>query len=136
MILFAIVRLCGLRFHGTPGEIPGAIWFYLWQQIEACVAVTMLSLTAFRSFFIGARPRPNQARPWVPSTARVVARRQKRTAFDHRLDDLPLPSATLTGFSQTILSDQVTHLSDEEIAVITRPLSIRIEQGRRRTSEN
>lgn len=45
----------------------------MWQQGDACVAVTRLLLTVFRSIFVAIRPNGNgnKADPWVPSTARL-----------------------------------------------------------------
>ena len=63
MILMAITRLSGVHsYRGSFDEI----WILLWQQIEACIAVTMLSLTAFRSVFVEAKPGSDKAIPSVP----------------------------------------------------------------------
>ena len=96
MILMAITRLCGLHYRGSFDNI----WNFLWQQIEACIAVTMLSLTAFRSIFVEAKPGSDKVSPWLPSTARLLARRKKSHISDRHLDNLTIPSATLTGLSQ------------------------------------
>lgn len=49
MAFTASVRVSGLKFRGTFDEV----WLFAWQHIEACVAVAMISLTAFRSVFVG-----------------------------------------------------------------------------------
>ncbi|MCJ1471802.1 hypothetical protein MMC13_000443 [Lambiella insularis] len=48
MAIVACVRVSGLEINATFDEI----WLFVWQQIEACVAVAMLSGTAFRSIFV------------------------------------------------------------------------------------
>ncbi|KAL8990577.1 MAG: hypothetical protein Q9169_008088 [Polycauliona sp. 2 TL-2023] len=78
-------------------------WIFMWQQIEACVAVTMLSLTAFRSVFIQAKPsvNRNKAMPWIPSTRRLLGKHKRPKTGEHqRLDDISIPSATSTGLSR------------------------------------
>lgn len=103
MIIAAIVRLSTIRYHGKP-EAP---WSLMWHHIEACVAVTMLSLTAFRSVFVGAKPDVdhNKASPWVPSTDRLLRRLKKPITGDQqRQDDLNISSTVLTDLSPTFSS--------------------------------
>ena len=109
MILVAITRLSGLHYKGSFDEI----WILLWQQIEACIAVTMLSLTAFRSIFVEPKPSPNKARPWLPSTARLRARRKKSNYPTQDLDEVFIPSATITGLSRVFHRKEEASLFDE-----------------------
>lgn len=118
--LMVITRLSGRYYHGKYDNI----WVFLWQHIEACTAVTMLSLTAFRSVFVEAKPGPNKARPWVPSTARLLARRKKAIFPNPHLDDLPIPSATLTGLSGGLGRHEAEKSMEEGITTETPPLSI------------
>lgn len=101
MTFTAIVRRAGLKYHGTLDTV----WLFTWHHIEACVAVIMISITAFRSIYVSsqqtsrARKRLADNKPWYSSP--VAAIRRKR-ALDHRDEDfvagLPtIPSATLTG---------------------------------------
>ena len=46
MIIIAIIRIS--RVHAADFEI----WASFWQQFEGCIAVLMLSLTAFRTVFV------------------------------------------------------------------------------------
>jgi len=99
MAVTASVRVSGLKFHGTFDEV----WLFLWQQIEACVAVATISLTAFRSVFVASatsRARKEGARkPWYSSTVELINRRRKeRNRDEEAMRGLPIiPSATLTG---------------------------------------
>ena len=119
MIIMAITRLSGLQYRGKYDST----WVFLWQQIEACTAVTILSLTAFRSFFVGSRPDPNKARSWVPSTRRLLRRPKQSTSTGPGLDELVIPSATLTGFSWVPRRTGAGHHSDEDFTSDFLPLS-------------
>ena len=114
MIIMATIRVSRLRYKG---EIDSS-WIFLWQQAEACTAVTMLSLTAFRSVFVGPKPgfnNNNKASPWVPSTRRLIGRHNKSRAVDQpRLDDITIPSAALTGMSRFMNRNEAAQNSIEE----------------------
>lgn len=101
MTFTALVRRAGLKYHGTFDMV----WLFTWHHIEACVAVIMISITAFRSIYVSsqqvARARKQHAneKPWYSSP--VAAIRRKR-ALDRKDEEfvasLPtIPSATLTG---------------------------------------
>lgn len=112
----AIIRVSGIHYHGK-FDNP---WIFMWQQIEACIAVTMLSLTAFRSVFVVAKPSlgQNKASPWVPSTRRLLGRQKKsRTGDQQRLDDLTIPSATLTGLSRVFNRNTVERSLDQSVTL-------------------
>ena len=49
MAIFALVRIAGMRLHNGDVDI---VWLAFWQQNECSIAVTMVSLISFRSFFI------------------------------------------------------------------------------------
>jgi len=102
MAITAAVRVSGLKFHGTFDEV----WLFLWQQIEACVAVAMISLTAFRSVFVASassRARKEGARkPWYSSTVEVIKRRRQQRDEDAMRGLPTIPSATLTGMGTLI----------------------------------
>jgi hypothetical protein len=53
MILIAIIRytLAQIPIEGGTTTIPDTIWLFFWQSIESCVAIIMVSLTAFRSLY-------------------------------------------------------------------------------------
>ena len=49
MIILSLVKASGIR---TSVNSFNLVWEMFWQQVEACTAVIMVSLTAFRSIFI------------------------------------------------------------------------------------
>lgn len=49
MAVFALVRIGGVKL---PNGFADIVWLTFWQQQEANIAVTMVCMTAFRSFFI------------------------------------------------------------------------------------
>jgi hypothetical protein len=58
MIVCVIIRMAG--FQTNSSKPPDTIWRLLWQLIEACVAVMMASLTAFRALLVQ-RERTNNS---------------------------------------------------------------------------
>ena len=104
MAVIASIRVSGLKFRGIFDEV----WLYLWQQIEACIAVIMISLTAFRSVFVdseSSRARRERAKkPWYSSTIAAIRRtKMQRGSDEEAIQGLPsIPSATLTGMRTII----------------------------------
>jgi hypothetical protein len=104
MAITACVRVSGLSFRGTFDNV----WLFVWQQIEACVAVAMISLTAFRSVFVGSEAsrarKSGGKKPWYSSTISAMKRRNaQRRCDEEALQGLPqIPSATLTGMRTII----------------------------------
>ena len=65
------------------------------MECEACVAVIMVSLTAFRSVFVA---ETSKARPWYSSSVAKMRVWRKASGAGHDLEDLPaVPPATLMG---------------------------------------
>lgn len=95
MAIVAIVRLAGIRLGGGEVDI---VWVSFWQQQECSIAVCMLSVTAFRSFFV-ANSTPNRARIVSAYWKNKLLRRKALDESSEKgVDDLPtIPSATLTG---------------------------------------
>ena len=54
MIVIAMVRGISARVYGSDEQVWDALWF----EIEACVSVTMVCMTAFRTLFV--MPRRSQ----------------------------------------------------------------------------
>lgn len=113
MAVTAAVRVSGLNYQGTFD----IIWLYIWQHIEACVAVIVISLTAFRSVFVSsqsshARKEP-ATKPWYSST--VAAIKRKRLYNQRDVESIPglptIPSATLTGIRTFIQGGRGTDIS-------------------------
>ncbi len=98
MVIIACIRSLGIR----QGSSAIAIWHVFWLEVEACVAVCMVSLTAFRSVIASEASNLNGAniRPWYSSTVGKIRRRKQQ---DHDLGILPtIPSATLSGMRTVI----------------------------------
>ncbi|KAL9030054.1 MAG: hypothetical protein Q9196_001790 [Gyalolechia fulgens] len=57
MIIIAIIKASGIR---TSVDSFDLVWEVFWQQMEACAAVLMVSLTAFRSVFLSNKQRVDQ----------------------------------------------------------------------------
>lgn len=95
MAIVAIVRLAGIRLGGGEVDI---VWLAFWQQQECSIAVCMLSVTAFRSFFV-ANSTPDRARIVSAYWKNKLLRRKALDESGEKgVGDLPtIPSATLTG---------------------------------------
>lgn len=120
MAITASIRVSGLGFRRTFD----VVWLFLWQQVEACIAVTMISLTAFRSAFAASesmRARKERAKkPWYLSTIAAIRRsKTQRGSDEETIQGLPsIPSATLTGvrtFIQGGCHVQTSHDITEEL---------------------
>lgn len=113
MIITAITRVSGLHYYGTFDTS----WIYLWQQIESCAAVTMISLTAFCSVFVANASAGMQVSPWQDSMPWVLRKHRKLGSEDRDLADLTIPSATLTGMRAFIDGNQgnETVISHDEV---------------------
>jgi hypothetical protein len=120
MAVVAIVKACGLVMK-TPLGLPAfdTAWQYLFQQIEASIAVCLVSLTAFRQLFISHGPNRERSssKSWYASTIEGL-KSHKRKAEDEGFGELPsIPSATLSGVRTFIQGGQRTRTAgdfDEE----------------------
>ena len=108
MIVVAAIRMSGIHYHGTFDNT----WIFLWQQVETCVAIMMISLTAFRSLFVAnaSKARENKKiSPWLSSTPKVFRRHKKLSSEENPdLVNLTIPSATLTGMRTVIRGGPMT----------------------------
>lgn len=127
MIVIALVRISALvtEIPIMPGVTIRSIdptWKFFWQQIEACVAVFMVSFTAFRSFFVTETSRYPRASPAKPgsSTRRRIWNGNKRSSEGDDEKEKgrlpPIPSATITGLRTYIRggADETKAARDEE----------------------
>lgn len=84
MIITAIVRISGLAITIQPpnGKVKAfdVIWKAFWQQVEACVAVLMVSFTAFRSIFVAESSKKNRDRAKQPCYSSHIRIRNLRRA--------------------------------------------------------
>lgn len=127
MCITAAIRVSVLHYQRAFDET----WLLLWQQVEACVAVTMISLTAFRSVLVGHGSKhrvKNQASPWQASTASILRNRKKLWSKDRELANVTIPSATLTGMRTAIKGDQTKTLESGDETLVSDCWS-RVEQS-------
>ena len=114
MVIIACVRGFGVQADPV-WDIP---WTIFWLQIEACVAVSMASLTAFRSIFLAGttRSEPRRARPWYSRTyEKIISRKNKSKERIPVENPLPeIPSATLNGIRTFIRQGHKSTIPDLE----------------------
>lgn len=101
MIITAIVQISGIH---APTNTIDVTWEIFWQLMEACIAVIMVSLTAFRSLFVaygsGAKSPPQKPslRKRVLNSRIIVGRKRAGGSDSEEMERLPeIPRATLTG---------------------------------------
>ena len=104
MILTAVIRVLGIHSNRDKDNHN---WQIFWQVAEACIAVSMVSLSAFRSFFVAheSRSREPRHRPWYMSRINVVEdlRKMRLGVKSNHMKSLPyIPRATLTGMRTVI----------------------------------
>lgn len=115
MAITACVRVAGLSFRGRYDEL----WFLVWQHIEACVAVAMVSLTAFRSAFISSdllqRQKNLAKRQWYSSPLQTFRRKKASEQNDSEaILGLPsIPGGTVTGMQTFIEGGKHPRTVDE-----------------------
>ena len=108
MIIVAAIRMSGIHYHDTYDNT----WIFMWQQVEACVAVMMISLTAFRSVFVANASKVRKRKtvsPWLSYTPKALKRHRKLgSEEDQDLVNLTIPSATLTGIRTVIRGNSMS----------------------------
>lgn len=113
MIVFASVRISGYKAQGPYGYT----WQAFWQEFEACVAVIMVSLTAFRSLFVTAERKSRRTKfgLWHSSPVARLRKVRKTPVSSHDKEGLPaIPRATLTGM-RTFIARPYHHSEPETL---------------------
>ena len=116
MVIVAVIRISGARL---PSGLPDFVWLSFWQQQECSIAVTMVSLAAFRSLFVTDASRQAMRPKYTSSYWK-----QKKMAWNRRkcwqdldnfsLGSLPvIPSATMTGLRTFIREEPNSDKLDE-----------------------
>lgn len=99
MVFIAVIRIS--QVHSKTYNV----WATFWQQLEGCVAILMVSLTAFRTLFVSSPQNPREKRQKPSDSYR------RRLSYKHKDSgegmevkhvqrakvNVMLPSATLTG---------------------------------------
>lgn len=102
MVVVALIRISA---YGLRGNID-LTWQLFWLYMEACIALTMASVTTFRTVFITVSSKRNEKKHQRPSYSmrqRLVAKLGGRSRPDElekweNEEGLPtVPGATLTG---------------------------------------
>ena len=100
----AIIRMAGIKSRFTLDHT----WNDFFQQIEASIAISMISVTAFRSFFVAERSRARARRyqKWYSTPMKILTGSSNSRSQPYSEEDrqrLPeIPSATLTGVRTAI----------------------------------
>ena len=106
MIIIAIIRIS--RVHAADFEI----WACFWQQLEGCVAVLMVSLTAFRTLFVSKHSSSSdQRKPKLSDTYRRrlwFSKKSSQSENEKAHVSVPIPGATMTGLRTFIRGEPGT----------------------------
>ena len=98
MIMVAIIKVAGLSIPGKGFDL---VWDMFWQQVEASVAVTTVSFTAFRSILVAKKSRvvEEKGRSGYPSFLRIFRRQSssKRIGKDSPTPGSQSPSPKSPG---------------------------------------
>ena len=103
-IMMVIISLIGISRIRTSTDAVDVTWENFWQMVEACIAVIMVSLNAFRTLFMAHRSRqqksPNEA--WYSRNRRIAFRKRATNTGDEEIQLPDIPRATLTGMRTVI----------------------------------
>ncbi|MCJ1465352.1 hypothetical protein MMC07_003970 [Pseudocyphellaria aurata] len=102
MIVIAIVRVSGVRVH----QNIDTQWSIFWGEVEANVAVIMVSITAFRSLLglNALKSRQVKERAWYYCRKKIALEKEaKKLNSNFRANWLPaIPGTTVTGIRTQI----------------------------------
>lgn len=105
MVVTAIIRISGIKLADGATDI---VWEAFWVQQECSIAVIMMSVSAFRSFFVphaSGNVSPDPAKPSSFWKNKLLLLKHPLSAKDNwdGHDELPqIPRATLTGMRSAI----------------------------------
>ena len=119
MAIFAIIRAAGVRLPSGNVDI---VWLAFWQQQECSVAVLMVSLTAFRSFFVAGPAGVGAAGVRKARKAQYTSTYWKQRLLQRKKGsekgpeiEVTIPSATLTGMGTVIRGGPAKTWSDRSV---------------------
>ena len=75
MVFVTIVRMAGIKLEGGVD----IVWLAFWQQQECSIAVIMVSVSAFRSFFVAGAARKRSPNLPIASRKLILANNQSPT---------------------------------------------------------
>lgn len=113
MIIIAIIRAAGLKSSVGSFDL---VWAIFWAHVESCVAVIMISFTAFRAIFVSDKPRARKnttqsgilrrIRSWLTSRRGSSGDGRQRYASDEKLPQVTLGSRFWSGRGNGLLASQ------------------------------
>ena len=127
MIIIAVIRMS--RVYASDY----VIWGPFLQQLEACIAVLMLSLTALRTLYVPAKKTQKQQKNKTSCSARKHLWPSSKKLQDEPYIQLDMPSATLTGMRTVIYSNQsdswpIKHEDSQDLDPhVSLPIDARLE---------
>ena len=95
MIAIGLIRGISARYTGGNNSI----WTTFWVQIESCVSVMMVCITAFRTLIVSPRTSKEHPRPYGRLSYKQRWRREKKRGPE--LPEVPIV-ATMTGMRTII----------------------------------
>ena len=100
MVIVTIARVSGLR----NGSNLDPVWDFYWQVVESCIAITMVSLTAFRSFFVQERSRrtPSPQRSWYQGVKAFLSSKSSAESAKEAWELPPIPGGHMIGLRTLI----------------------------------
>lgn len=126
MIVVTIIRVSGL--HHRKADAVDLVWGIYWQWVEACIAITMVSLTAFRSFFIqhSSRNQSPLKQPWYAGFKAVMINHKPSGQKANTRQWPQIPRGTLTGVKTFIDGRRATDEEADIWPLQEQPVSQRI----------
>jgi hypothetical protein len=100
MVIVTLVRVSGLR----NGSNLDPVWAFYWQVVESCIAIIMVSLTAFRSFFVQERSRrtPLPHKSWYQGVKAFLSSKSSAESAEEAWELPPVPRGHMTGLRSFI----------------------------------
>ena len=115
MIICAVTRVSGVRTHGNNIDVE---WETFWQYVESCIAIMMVSFTAFRSLFKQQAIKARERRMRPLDSIRKKLWYRGKSGSDRRAlrtSNLPtVPSPTLTGMRTFIHGNHASGTASPE----------------------
>ena len=95
MVIVTIVRVSGLR----NGANLDPVWDFYWQVVESCIAIIMVSLTAFRSLFVQERNRrtPSPRRSYYQRAKAFLSSKSSAETAEEVWELPPVPRGHMSG---------------------------------------
>lgn len=118
MVAVCLMRSISEFVNTSSGKRIDLQWGLFWQMIEACIAVTVVSLTAFRSLYGVRISKQEEKRRQEPRLAsyrrRLLSHRKKRAdEFGEPMTDMEplprIPGATVTGMRTMVNGNYSMH---------------------------